>query len=164
MCTCRRGRDVGLEQVSLQVKAAMDWIKQNPIKDLSLIPWRVLGLTQGDGDAIYYWVNKTGNGVKPLSKPWADRLATFGDIGWYLLFTAFLSSLVVFGRTMLRNGVLRACLAYMTATFMLYAIVLYGQFRYHVPLEPMMILITAPLISQLVAVRSRRVAAARQST
>jgi 4-amino-4-deoxy-L-arabinose transferase-like glycosyltransferase len=153
-----------IEQSKVLQKAATDWIKQNPIKDLSLIPWRVLGLTQGDGDAIYYWVNKTGNGVKPLSKPWADRLATVGDIGWYLLLTAFLSSLVVFGRTMLRNGVLRACLAYMSASIMLYAIVLYGQFRYHVPLEPMMILISAPLVSQLIAVRSRRITAARQSS
>lgn len=150
-----------IEQSKVLQKAATDWIKKNPIKDVSLIPWRILGLAQGDGDAIYYWVNKTGNGVKPMSKPWADRLATVGDIGWYLLLTGFITSLVIFGRTMIRNTVLRASGAYMTASFMLYAIVLYGQFRYHIPLEPMMVLVTSPLIAQLVAVRKRRIAASK---
>ena len=150
-----------IEQSKVLQKAATDWIKQNPLKDISLIPWKVLGLTQGDGDAIYYWVNKTGNGVKPMSKPWADRLATVGDLGWYLLLSGFFVSLVVFGRTMLRNGVLRASLAYMTASALMYSIVLYGQFRYHIPLEPLMILATAPLIAQIVAVRTRRVDASK---
>jgi len=153
-----------IEQSKLLSKAATDWIKQNPIKDISLIPWRALGLTRGDGDAIYYWVNKTGNGVKPLSKPWADRLALVGDIGWYLLLTAFATSLLVFGRTIFRNTALRASAAYLAVTTTFYSVVLYGQFRYHVPLEPLMILIAAPLIAQLVAVRSRRLAAGRAAS
>ena len=74
--------------------------------------------------------------------------------------TGFLTSLIVFGRTMLRNGVLRASLAYMTASVLMYSIVLYGQFRYHIPIEPLMILATAPLVAQLVAFRKRRVEAA----
>ena len=39
---------------------------------------------------------------------------------------------------------------------LLYSFVLYGQFRYHVPVEPLMMLVTAPLAAQLVAVRNRR--------
>lgn len=149
-----------IEQSKVLQKAATEWIAANPLKDVSLIPWRLLGLAQGDGDAIYYWVNKTGDGNKPLTKPWADRLALVGDVGWYLLLTGFLVSLVVFGRSMLRNGVLRACLAYIAASLFLFGVVLYGQFRYHIPIEPMMVLITAPLVSQLVAFRKRRINAA----
>jgi len=150
-----------IEQSKVLQRAATEWIAANPIKDVSLIPWRLLGLAQGDGDAIYYWVNKTGDGKKPLSKPWADRLALVGAISWYLLLTGFLASLVVFGRSMLRNGVLRASLAYIGASLFLFGVVLYGQFRYHIPLEPMMILVTAPLFSQLIAFRRRRIDAAR---
>ena len=150
-----------IEQSKLLQRAATEWIQKNPLKDVSLIPWRFMGMAQGDGDAIYYWVNKTGDGKKPLSKVWADRLATIGDIGWYLLLTGLIASIVVFGRSMLRNSVLRACAAYMTGSLLLFSIVLYGQFRYHIPLEPLMILLTAPLVAQLVAVRRRRIDSAR---
>ncbi len=152
-----------IEQSKLLQRAATDWIQKNPLKDVSLIPWRLLGMAQGDGDAIYYWVNKTGDGKKPLSKVWADRLATFGDVGWYLLLTGFLTSLIVFGRSMLRNSVLRACAAYMTGSLLLFSIVLYGQFRYHIPLEPLMVLMTAPLVAQILAVRRRRLDASRKA-
>jgi hypothetical protein len=150
-----------IEQSKLLQRAAVEWIQKNPLKDVSLIPWRLMGMAQGDGDAIYYWVNKTGDGKKPLTKAWADRLATIGDIGWYLLLTGFLTSVLVFGRSMIRNSVLRACAAYLTASLMLFSIVLYGQFRYHIPLEPLMILMTAPLVAQLLAVRKRRIEASK---
>lgn len=150
-----------IEQSKLLQRAAVEWIQKNPLKDVSLIPWRLMGMAQGDGDAIYYWVNKTGDGKKPLTKAWADRLATIGDIGWYLLLTGFLTSVLVFGRSMIRNSVLRACAAYLTASLMLFSIVLYGQFRYHIPLEPLMVLMTAPLVAQLLAVRRRRIEASK---
>ena len=145
-----------IKQSELLQKDAMNWIKSHPLQDLALVPWRVLGLSEGDGGTVYYWVNKTGNGIKPMSHAWADRLATIADMGWYFLFAGFLTSLAVFGRSVLRNSVLRAALAYMGFSVLLYSFVLYGQFRYHVPVEPLMMLVTAPLAAQLVAVRNRR--------
>jgi hypothetical protein len=84
-------------------------------------------------------------------------MGTIADMGWFVLLTLFVSSLLVFGRSVLKNSVLRAILAYMGISILLYAIVLYGQFRYHVPIEPLMMLVAAPLVAQLVAIRKRRV-------
>ena len=67
--------------------------------------------------------------------------------------------MIVFGRSMLKNSVLRASAAYMTVSIGLFTIILFGQFRYHVPFEPMMILAASPLIAQLVAIRKRRIKA-----
>ena len=150
------GRFYQVEQSKLLQKDAMNWIKAHPLQDLALIPWRFLGLTEGDSGSIYYWVNKTGDGKKPLGHNWAERLGTIADMGWFVLLTLFVSSLLVFGRSVLKNSILRAILAYMTISLLLYVVVLYGQFRYHVPVEPLMMLVAAPVVAQLVAVRQRR--------
>lgn len=151
------GRFYQIDQSKLLQKDAMNWIKAHPLQDLALIPWRFLGIVEGDGGAIYYWVNKTGDGKKPLSHDWAERLGTIADMGWFVLLTLFVSSLLVFGRSVLKNSVLRAILAYMGISLFLYVIILYGQFRYHVPVEPLMMLVASPVVAQLVAVRKRRV-------
>jgi hypothetical protein len=77
-------------------------------------------------------------------------------MGWFVLLTLFVSSLLVFGRSVLKNSILRAILLYMGVSLLLYVVVLYGQFRYHVPVEPLMMLVAAPVVAQLVAVRQRR--------
>lgn len=157
-----KARDYQIKQAAVLNKQAKQWIAANPFKDISLIPFRALGLTKGDGDVIYYWVNKVAaNQPKPLSVAWAKRLGALGDLGWYLLLGAFAASVAVFGRSMLRNSVLRASGAYMAVSVVLFTIVLFGQFRYHVPFEPMMILAASPLIAQLAAIRRRRIQAAR---
>lgn len=154
--------DYQIKQAAVLNKQAKQWIAANPFKDISLIPFRALGLTKGDGDVIYYWINKVAQDQpKPLSVAWAKRLGSLGDLGWYALLTAFVSSLIVFGRSMLKNSVLRASAAYMTVSIGLFTIILFGQFRYHVPFEPMMILAASPLVAQLAAIRKRRVQAGR---
>ncbi|CAB4870147.1 MAG: hypothetical protein F2799_03390 [Actinobacteria bacterium] len=157
------GRFYQIDQSKLLQKDATNWIKAHPLQDLALIPWRFLGLTEGDGGSIYFWVNKTGDGKKPLNHAWADRLGTIADMGWYVLFTAFIASLAVFGRSVWRNSVLRAILTYVAFSTALYSVVLYGQFRYHVPLEPMLLIVASPVIAQLVAVRRRRLESAAAS-
>ena len=155
-----KARDYQIKQAAVLSKQAKQWIADHPFKDISLIPFRALGLTKGDGDVIYYWVNKVAaNQPKPLGVAWAKRLGSMADLGWYVLLTAFVSSLIVFGRSMLKNSVLRASAAYMTVSIGLFTIILFGQFRYHVPFEPMMILAASPLIAQLVAIRKRRIKA-----
>ncbi|MCX6388353.1 MAG: glycosyltransferase family 39 protein [Solirubrobacterales bacterium] len=157
------GRFYQIDQSKLLQKDAMNWIKAHPLQDLALIPWRMLGIAEGDGGSIYYWVNKTGNGKKPLNHEWAERLGTIADMGWFVLLTLFGSALAVFGRSVFRNSVLRAAIAYIAFSFLLYSVVLYGQFRYHVPMEPLMMLVAAPLVAQMVAVRRRRLDASRST-
>jgi len=62
---------------------------------------------------------------------------------------------------MMRNSVLRAIAAYLVISLLLFGFILFGQFRYHIPIEPMMVLATAPLVAQLAAIRRRRIESQR---
>lgn len=154
-------RDYQIKQSEVLRKQANDWILAHPFEDLALVPWRILGLTKGDSGAIYFWVNKVAKGPKPLSPEWSNRLGAIGDLGWYMLLTAFIASIAVFGRSMMRNSVLRAIAAYLAISLLLFGFILFGQFRYHIPIEPMMVLATAPLVAQLAAIRRRRIESQR---
>ena len=50
---------------------------------------------------------------------------------------------------------MRGVLAYLAACLVVYGVVYYGQFRYRLPMEPLMILVATPLI---VTVWQRRTA------
>ena len=74
---------------------------------------------------------------------------------WFGLLAAFVLSLWAFGRSLLRNGLLRAVLVYFGVSLLLYLIVLYGNFRYRAPLEPLMLLRHGPAVHLIKLRRSR---------
>jgi hypothetical protein len=83
-------------------------------------------------------------------------LATITDFAWFGLLTLFVLSLVVYGRSLLRNAALRAALIVMGVSVLLYCTVFYGNFRYRAPLEPLMLLVVAPLVTRLWEIRTNR--------
>ena len=80
------------------------------------------------------------------------------DFAYYALLAAFLTSILVFRRRLWADPVMRAALVYIAAIVVLYSFVLYGNFRYRMPSEPLMLLVAAPLVSK---VRQLRRAQAR---
>jgi hypothetical protein len=75
------------------------------------------------------------------------------DATYYALLTLFLTSLLVFGRAFLRTRLLRAAIAFLAVALVLYGFLFYGNFRYRIPLEPLMILVAAPLVARLADLR-----------
>lgn len=127
---------------------------QHPIDELALIPEKVIALFSGDGQIIYYWLNPAGEKAV-LSASAAYRLNVLANAELYALLTAFVVSLAVIrGRLWRRRPILRGALVFLGISAVLYGFVLFGAFRYLAPLEPLMLLVAAPLIAHLVKLRA----------
>jgi hypothetical protein len=88
-----------------------------------------------------------------VSRDATTRLSILADAAYYALLTLFVTSLVVFGRAFLRTRLLKAAIAFLAVALVLYGFVFYGNFRYRIPLEPLMILVAAPLVGRLADLR-----------
>ena len=146
-----------LAEYRLLQRKAVSWMASHPVDELRLIPLKFLALFSGDGQPISYWLNEPG-AQRLLSHNAAVRLNTLADIGGYAVFTAFVASLVVFGKALWRRRpILRGALVYLLISAVLYGFVFFGFFRYLAGLEPLMLLVAAPLIARLWSLRAQRV-------
>ena len=67
-------------------------------------------------------------------------------------------SLAVFGKALWRRRpILRGVLVYLAISVVLYGFVFFGFFRYLAGLEPLMLLVAAPLIARLRILRAQRI-------
>lgn len=134
---------------------ALSYAFHNPGRELALIPLRFLELNRGDSAALSIWIIANDKKRVLNSNQWR-RLGTLADFAWFALLAAFIASLFTFGRSLLRNLLLRAGLAYIGVSLVLYTIVLYGNFRYRAPAQPLMLFIAAPLAVRLSEIRRDR--------
>jgi 4-amino-4-deoxy-L-arabinose transferase-like glycosyltransferase len=131
----------------------IDYAVHHPTRELVLIPLRFLSLLRGDSQIIPIWVN-TGSSP-PITRAGILRLGVLADVAFYGLLTLFTLALLVYGRRLLVNAALRGILVYFAASLVLYCVVLYGNFRYRVPLEPLMLLVAAPLVVRIWRLRDQ---------
>ncbi len=149
-----------LQTQSLLRKKALSWMVTHPLDELRLIPLKLIALNDNDGEAIPLWIDAQASSKHPvLTRAAQNRLRILADIGGYALLTAFLTSLVVFGKALWRRRpLLRGALAYFAVALVMYGFVFYGGFRYRAALEPLMLLVAAPLVARLWALRQQRLA------
>lgn len=135
---------------------ALSWAVSHPVDELALIPEKLTSLFSGDGQIIYYWLNPSGQ--KPvLSQNAQYRLNVLANAETYFLLFSFAASLFVFGKALWRRRpILRGALVFLAISAVLYGFVFFGGFRYLAPLEPLMLLVAAPLIAQLGKLRAHR--------
>ena len=137
-----------LAQESLLRREALEFIVNNPRRELELIPLKLLWLNRGDSAVIDIWINTVQEGPEPLSQDNRVVIGAVADFAYYgLLLVTILS--VALRAGLRRRRVTRAVLGLFAASLVLYGFVLYGNFRYRAPLEPLMILVAAPLLSRL---------------
>jgi 4-amino-4-deoxy-L-arabinose transferase-like glycosyltransferase len=140
-----------VEQQKLLQREARKWALAHPLDELGLIPKKLLAFVAQDSQVFGFWVNQDSRGKlhPPIPSHQTGRLSIPADVAWFSLLTSFFFSLAVFGRSVWRHRVLRGILAWMGLSIVLYGFVLYGNFRYHVPLEPLMMLFVAPLVVRI---------------
>jgi 4-amino-4-deoxy-L-arabinose transferase-like glycosyltransferase len=149
-----------LEEYRLLQRKALSWLGSHPIDELRLIPLKFLALFSGDGQTVSYYLDEPG-AKKLLSPDAAGRFTTLANIGGYALLVAFFASLVVFGKALWRRRpILRGALVYLAISAVLYGFVFFGFFRYLAALEPLMLLVAAPLAARLWTLRAQRVGSA----
>lgn len=145
-----------VEQARLLRREALEYMFEHPLRELTLVPRKLLYLVQGDSRGIQYRPNgaerQVAGGVAPVivSRPNAlDVIGIAADIAWYGLLTLFVLALLLLWPVLWRNTLGRAGIALTALSLVLYGFLLYGNFRYRMPLEPVMIMLAAPLAAGL---------------
>jgi 4-amino-4-deoxy-L-arabinose transferase-like glycosyltransferase len=141
-------------QSNLLRRQAFDWMAHHPSKELVLIPEKLLSLVGPANQVFLFWINPTPQ-ITAVHHDAVKRYSIAADFVWYSLLALTLASAWVFGRGLWDNRVLLASLAFIGVSLVLYGFVFYGNFRYRAPLEPLMLLIAAPLVARVLAMRDR---------
>jgi len=142
-----------VEEARLLRREAIEWALHNPHKELGLIPRKLLQLGNATSQVFPIWFNPP-----PDRAVHTSALRIYGPLGdafdYFLIFVT-LASIVLYGgrRLWALHPLMQGALAYLVLSLVVYGFVYYGQFRYRLVMEPLMILVATPL---LVAVWERR--------
>ncbi|WP_436795919.1 ArnT family glycosyltransferase [Actinospongicola halichondriae] len=128
---------------------ARRWATSNPHKVVALIPLKLIQLVSGDGKVVEIWIEAED----PVLGTLGPSLAVVADFSWYALFGVFLLGMVRSGRRQLAEPWVRACLALPAVSLVLYGVLLYGNFRYRIPYEPVLVLVATPMLLRVAALR-----------
>jgi hypothetical protein len=127
---------------------AVDWAVHNPLKELGLIPRRLIMLNQGSGGSIGGWFNAGQRYQWQLGYSSILVFTVLADsFGYFLLFVTLASLVLIGARRLWRmHPGMRGVLAYLALCLVNYGVIYYGQWRYRIPMEPFMILVATPLL------------------
>lgn len=133
------GPERELANAELLQDLALTWAREHPREELVLIPKRLAHLVEGDGNVVSIWIEAgDGDGLGAARTP----LEVLADVTWYALLAGFAVTLVV-RREVFRAAWVRAALTLPALSLVLYGVVLYGNFRYRIPYQPELVLVTA---------------------
>jgi 4-amino-4-deoxy-L-arabinose transferase-like glycosyltransferase len=127
---------------------AIDWAVGHPLKEVGLIPRRLVMLNQGSGGSIGGWLNAGPRYQWQLGTSSILVFTALGDAFGYFLAFVTLTSLIVIGVRGLWHvhPAMQGVLAYLALCLVNYGVVYYGAWRYRIPMEPFMVLLATPLL------------------
>lgn len=142
-------RDRELEMSTAMRNDALEFMVTHPARELELIPLKLLHLNRGDSYALD-WVNDVPAGEEPpLSAVWVERIGAVADGAYYALLALTLIGTVVLGRGFWVSRLGRCIAASLITALVLYGFVYYGNYRYRLPYEPLMVVVAATLLTRL---------------
>jgi len=126
---------------------AIDYMVHHPVRELELIPLKLIHLNRGDGEVLDL-VNEAQPGEEPaLDHAQEVRLGVLANAGYYALLALAVASVTLLRRRLWANPLSRAVLVTVITALFLYGFLYFGSYRYRLPLEPLMILLAAPLVT-----------------
>ena len=121
---------------------AIHYAIHHPGRELELIPLKLRALARGDALLIDTWIDTAGQ--EPLQGETRSVARTLANVASYGLLVALLVAVaLLFRRRRLTAPALRAILVFLALAIPLYGFVYYGNVRYRVPLEPLMLIVAA---------------------
>ena len=130
---------------------AIEYMFTHPLHELQLIPLKLIHLNRGDSFALD-WVNDAP-GEPPIAPINVERIGVLADTGYYGLLTLFVLGAVVLGREFWRSRMGRVFTTTLLTALFLYGFLYYGNYRYRLPYEPLMVLVAATFLTRLWAAR-----------
>src|SRR5207244_693055 len=126
---------------------------RRPGAERKRVPPKLAGLARGDSFLIDTWLNTRGqHSIEPGTATVGGVIA---DLASEALMVATILAVVLFRRSLWRIPMMRGVLVFLALAIPLYGFVYYGNVRYHVPLEPLMLLVIAPALGAAWAARER---------
>jgi 4-amino-4-deoxy-L-arabinose transferase-like glycosyltransferase len=150
--------DQTLPELELQTSRALrndaiEYLFTHPLRELELIPLKLLHLNRGDS-YVFDWVNAPGDREQPpLSELAVERIGVVADFAYYGLLTLTLLGVFVLGRRFWRAPIGRVIATSLVTALFLYGFLYYGNYRYRLPYEPLMVIVAATLLTRVVRTR-----------
>jgi hypothetical protein len=147
-----------LPERELQVSTALrddaiEYMLTHPLRELELIPLKLIHLNRGDS-YVLDWVNAPGTGEDPpLSAIAVERIGVLADLGYYALLTLTVLGVFVLGRAFWRAPLGRVVATSLLTALFLYGFLYYGNYRYRMPYEPLMIVVAASVVTRVFRAR-----------
>lgn len=126
---------------------AIEYMVTHPLRELKLIPLKLIHLNRGDSFALD-WVNDAP-GAAPISAINVERIGVLADVGYFGLLTLFVLGAVVLGRPFWSSRMGRVFAASLFTALFLYGFLYYGNYRYRLAYEPLMALVAAAFLVRL---------------
>jgi len=126
---------------------AIEYMVTHPLHELQLVPLKLIHLNRGDSYALD-WVNAAPDAA-PISAINVERIGVLADVGYYGLLTLSLLGAVVLGRAFWGTRMGRVFAASFLTGLFLYGFLYYGNYRYRLPYEPLMVLVAATFLVRL---------------
>jgi 4-amino-4-deoxy-L-arabinose transferase-like glycosyltransferase len=126
---------------------AIEYMFTHPLREAQLIPLKLIHLNRGDSFALD-WVNDAPR-VPPISPINVERIGVVADAGYFGLLTLFLVGAAVLGRSFWRARMGRVFAASLFTALFLYGFLYYGNYRYRLPYEPIMVIVAATFLTRV---------------
>src|SRR5437763_4206043 len=137
-----KGPNFEVAEASLLRREAVKWAVHHPLQEVGLIPLKLMAWSQGDSTLIRVWINAKGQ--EPMQSTARSFIGTGADIASSSLLVATILTAILFGKALWRTPLLRGVLAFLALAIPLYGFIYYGNVRYRMPLEPLMVFAVAP--------------------
>jgi 4-amino-4-deoxy-L-arabinose transferase-like glycosyltransferase len=150
-----RGKEREIGESELLRRKAFEFMGSHPGRELELIPLKLLNLNRGDSWALE-WVNAGRPGSRPIGADLTTPVRVIADSAYFGLLAATILALILLGRGLWQQRVVRGVLVLFAGALVTYGFVYYGNYRYRASLEPLMMLVSAPLLARLWRLRGDR--------
>jgi hypothetical protein len=117
----------------------------HPLTELRLIPQKLIALMRGDSYA-FEWLN--ADPYPTLGNSAAVYVGVVSDMAWYALLALCLVGVFGLRRDLWRTPLLRAIRVSFITALVLYGFVYYGNYRYRLPYEPLMMVVAALVLER----------------
>lgn len=124
---------------------ALQFMLHHPLTELRLIPQKLISLLRGDHFA-FEWLN--GDPYPTLGPSATLYVGVVADGAWFTLLALCLVGVVGLGRRVWREPLMVAIRVSFLTALVLYGFLYYGNYRYRLPYEPLMMVVAALVIDR----------------